>query len=80
MKIEGKHKCEECNHEYEWWHQVTQENSGYLFDVETVPKNKVVVNTVVKAIKKNGYRIPLEVNAYCPNCGNFNSINVKVED
>lgn len=76
MKIEGKHNCEHCKESYEWFYQVPQ-SLGSRLEVEMIPRNKVGISKVGKSREENGYKIPLEANAYCPKCGTLNNINME---
>ncbi|MEC0275485.1 hypothetical protein [Peribacillus frigoritolerans] len=73
MLIEGKHNCQDCNNDFEWYYQVPQHYDGVL-RAHVLPKNKVAIS----ANTRNEDRTPINVSAYCPSdeCGYPNTFDV----
>ena len=77
MIIDDTHKCEFCGHDIMWAYQVPQKSSCYLFDVDTLPKDKVGLYRIGNTEERNGYKMPLDASVYCPQCNRLNSFKIK---
>lgn len=70
LLIEGKHTCQDCNKEFEWFYIVPQRYNEPI-NAYQLPRDKVGL----RVHEENKDRTPISGSAYCPNhnCG-YNNI------
>ena len=69
MILEGKHTCEDCNKEFEWFYVDSRS-----FEVFKIPKGK----QGVKVIEEDKNKMSITVSAYCADddCGYPNTFKI----
>ncbi|MDN4862809.1 hypothetical protein [Priestia megaterium] len=72
--LEGKHTCEECNKEFEWFYLVPEHMDSRSFEVARIPKGK----QGVRVIEEDKNRMPITISAYCADddCGTPNTFKI----
>ncbi|MGG0483062.1 hypothetical protein ABEY65_06650 [Priestia aryabhattai] len=75
MILEGKHTCEDCNKEFEWFYVVPEHMDSRTYGVVKIPKGK----QGVRVIEADKNRMPITVSAYCPvdECGYPNTFKIE---
>ncbi|GKX65821.1 hypothetical protein [Inconstantimicrobium mannanitabidum] len=78
MKLEDICKCKYCGKEFKWAYHVPQIAQGIgILDVENQLAKDSAKLFNIKAMKKNGYEIPLEAIVYCLYCEEPNEITIE---
>lgn len=62
IRFQDKHTCSRCEHTYDWWCTIPDENGMVFGRWDNLIKN---VKDYTKLIEKGHYSIKLE----CPECG-----------
>ena len=83
MKIEGKHNCDYCKNDFNWFYIVPKHlvsGTMHIDHAESIPEHAARLCNVIKSEEIDGYKYPLEATVHCTECDRLNTIKIEYKN